>query len=144
MGAFEIIEENAGMAPMGSFTPRADQSKFRSVFACVGGTRQNGWLDGNAVQGGITTQDGKARIRYTEYKSPEKTVNRFKHGSMDLQEFVAPIEDCVFKERHDASISIDKCAQYLTARSEKPDASNGGVGRSNEGTIQDIPASQAS
>jgi hypothetical protein len=114
---FEIIENPVSTSPMGSFAPRADQTKYRSVFACTGGEKQAGWQDSYSVKNGIPTQDGKARLVYSEYSDPvTKKAHAFRWGKMDIQEYVVPIDQAIEKEKYDAALSADKVVQYLAAR----------------------------
>lgn len=114
--AFEIIENPRAASPMGSFKPHAPQDKFRSVFACVGGVKKSGWFDEHLVRQGITTQDGRAKIAFDEFKDEKNKAHTIRHDGMELREFVVPVEEALEKEKYDGLLSTGKVNTYLKAR----------------------------
>lgn len=133
--AFEIIEDAQPNSPMGSFRPQADQTKFRSVFAHVAGKREKGWPTQRDVETGIPTQDGKGRLRFTEFKDGQKP-NVVRMGDQELREFVTPLEDAMAKEKYDAGISNAVVANYMTPTNTP--ATDSRVGRASVGEQQII------
>jgi hypothetical protein len=107
MPAFEILEER-GFGATGTFSPKADQSKFVSTFAVINGEKKAGWQDGHTVQTGIPTTDGKARLCFSEFKGGDSKPNDIKINGMVLREFTAPREDAQAKEKYDANLSNEK------------------------------------
>ncbi len=128
MAAFEMNEEFAN-SPTGTFSPRADQKKFVSTFACISGDKKGGWSDSHQMQQGVPTQDGKARISFDEFKDDKNKPNDIKFNGMVLREFIAPRELAKKKEAYDARLSTEKVKTISAPVNIKADAQT--VGRQN-------------
>lgn len=112
--ALEIIAEPTG-APTGSFTPHADQSKFRSAFGIIAGDgKGQGFISGHSLQNGIPTADGRAKLKFTEFKDPtSKGFHDVKFNGLTLREFVCDKDDAAEKDRYDGNLSNQKVQSYI-------------------------------
>lgn len=117
--AIELIAEPS-FGTAGSFAPRADQKTHRSMFACTGGTKQNGWTDGHTARQGILSADGRMRLKYEEFRGEDKQPNKVRFNGMELTEFAVPVEDAIRFEQHAAGISQDKVNTYNRTPAETP------------------------
>lgn len=104
---FEVHEATADSvnSPKGSFTPRADQKKYRSAFPCIGGNKASGFDDAHTLQGGVFTKDGRASITFRPYSDEKGKPHRIRVNGMECEEWIAEIEECQKKEKYDAELS---------------------------------------
>jgi len=126
---FELLEE-AVFGPGGSFIPQAPQKQFRSAFACVEGEKKLGWEDEQSMIQGRTSQDGKAKLVYQQWKDDKGKVNEVKYQGMRLREFVVPVEDALKMDAYAAKLSAIECSK-VTAPSSTPATPNS-IGRLRE------------
>lgn len=130
--ALEIIAEPTG-APTGSFTPHADQSKFRSAFGHIAGDgKAQGFITGHSLQNGVPTADGRARMKFTEFKDGKNGFHDVKFNGLTLREFVTPIEDAHEKDRYDGNLSNERMAGYLAPVTVQQSSTQVGMQKSGE------------
>lgn len=140
---FEILEE-AVFGPGGSFIPKADQTKFRSAFACVDGEKKLGWEDAQSMSQGRISQDGKAKLVFHEFKDSAGKVNEVKYQGMRLREFQVAIDASLEMDKYAAKISAAECSK-VTAPSNQPATANsiGRIRESQDGFIHPSAANFA-
>lgn len=122
-GAIEVIDE-PGFGSGGSFAPKADQKRFRSMFACVDGKKAPGWMDEHSARSGVVSQDGRRRLRYEEFTGENKQRNQFTVNGMTVKEMVVPVEAALEFEQHAAGISKDRVDAYNQIPEALPPSAN--------------------
>lgn len=128
MPLIETDPSNPNAFGMGTFTPHADQTKYRSLWACVEGDNDGRWPSVRQAKEGIPVgNDGRKRLPYDEFKGGEKgnAYHEITVGKVKLREMVVPIEDAVEKDRYEGMLSTREVDRYASALAEKSQAVKG-------------------
>ena len=140
MPAFEINEtaDPSKQFNGGRFEPHSDQKEFRSCFAVVAGDNHGGWFDAHTVQDGLMTCDGRARLRFEEFKGKTGKCHDVKFNGMTLREFIVPKEMVDQKNAYEAELSNRRVAGFGDRGIE---ATGDTVGRSStlESNLIEVP-----
>lgn len=109
MAAFEFIQDAPGANAFsaGEFTPKADQSKFASIWGRIDGEGQ-GFFTGHHIQQGIRSADGRAVLRGVEFKDESGKPHEMKHNKAVLREYIVPVEDVKKWNQYERDQGIEK------------------------------------
>lgn len=137
--ALEIISEPTG-APTGSFTPRADQKKYRSAWGLVSSTNgDGGFTSAHTLQNGITTGDGRRKLPFREFRGEDKQPHEVKFNGKTLREFYCDKADAEAKDLYDGLISNERMAGYLAPSTVTESTTQVGMQKGGDITSVQVP-----
>lgn len=130
--ALEIIHEPTG-APTGSFTPHADQAKYRSAFGLVSGDgKSEGFISGHSLLNGVPTSDGRRKLMFTEFKGEKNGFHDVKFNGKTLREYICPKEDAAEKDQYEAGLSTERMMGYINPTTVQQSATQVGMQKGGE------------
>lgn len=117
---FEFVADrpNANPYSAGEFTPKADQTKFASIWARVDGEGQ-GFFTGHHVQQGILSADGRAKLRAEEFRDENDKPHEIKHNKAVLREYIVPVEDVKQWNMYEHQQGLEKERRHQQSREAK-------------------------
>jgi len=131
-----LIETNAAdpmTFGMGKTTPHADQTKFRSMWACVEGDNDGRWPSVREAQEGIPVgNDGRYRLPFEPLRCGEKNsaYHDITVGRVKLREMIVPLQDAQDKDKYEGNLSTRVLENFNAVLEEKTAATRGKTERS--------------
>jgi hypothetical protein len=111
---------------MGTLAPHADQSKFRSFWACVEGENDGRWPSVREAQEGLRVgNDGRKKLPYTQFERDKGKYHDVAYGKVKLREMIVPIEDAREKDRYEGMLSTRAVNNFAEQMTEKAVAVKG-------------------
>lgn len=104
---------------MGSFAPHADQTKFRSNWACIEGDNDGRWPSVREAKDGLRIgNDGRKKLAWQEFQGADKKPHDIIVGKTKLREMIAPVEDILERDRYEGACST-RAVENFTANTEE-------------------------
>jgi hypothetical protein len=128
MPLIETDAANPTSFGMGTFAPHADQTKFRSLWACVDGKNDGRWPSVRQAEEGMPVgNNGRMRLPYKAHKGGEKNsaFHDITFGEVKLREMVVPIEDAMEKDKYEGALSSEQVSRFESNLAEKRETLEG-------------------
>lgn len=120
---------------MGTLAPHADQTLFRSMWACVEGDNDGRWPSVREAQEGIRVgNDGRKKLPFEPFKEGKtgSTYHEVTVGKVKLREMIVPLADAQAKDKYEGMCSTRVLDNFKSQLEEKTAATRGAVELSTE------------
>lgn len=122
MPLIETDAANPTSFGMGTLAPHADQTRYRSLWACVDGENDGRWPSVRQAEEGMPVgNNGRKRLPYKAFKGGEKNsaYHEITYGKTKLREMIVDLADAEEKDKYEGSLSSEVVSRFESKLAEK-------------------------